>query len=151
MQLVTMKDRTDDVPTWLTSFITSLQNLAGDLKSLNELTQKVRKLEEVINALENDKDRIEEEVGVLKMQVESLEDRDQNIINMLAYGMTEEDRENVDLLWFNDLNTDIILTDIQHNIYVSPIKKSSRITRLSKQTPRPLIMKYNDFEKEHII
>ena len=145
---------TTNIPEWATEMLNIFKGLVVELKALNAGVSKMCEMESLLAVQKNttdhlltEKDRLKNEVELLKAKVDLSEQRGRNI-NLLLHGVPEEQGEKTTEKSASIISKEVMIPlssdDIARSHRLGP--PSSHITRNTK--PRPIIIRFKDEVKK---
>ena len=143
----------DDTPAWASILITCVSDLVVEIKKINNLTERICKLEDISNVRESiigklkvENAKLKSDIVTMKQSIDSNEQKSRNIC-LLLHGIPESDNDNTDDLVVKVINDDvgvhITIDDIERTHRIDPTKSIS--TRRTK--PRAIIVRFASMRK----
>ena len=143
----------DDTPAWASILITCVSDLVVEIKKINNLTERICKLEDISNVRESiigklkvENAKLKSDIVTMKQSIDSNEQKSRNIC-LLLHGIPESDNDNTDDLVVKVINDDvgvhITIDDIERTHRIGPTKSIS--TRRTK--PRAIIVRFASMRK----
>ena len=143
------------IPSWALLLVDSMKVVVSELKTVQNITQRLVELESYKTINETVSSHLQQEnmrlcgvVNKLELKIDDLEQRSRNSC-LLFHGLQENEGENtndVAIKFMKDkLGVDIERGEIQRSHRVGP-KVDRRETRSSKPRCRPIIVRYTNFD-----
>ena len=151
----------DSIPPWALVLLQSMKGVINGLKVIDELVQRVTKLEDfkrvsetITTQLQDENKRLHDAINKLEMRVDDQEQRSRNMC-LLIHGVQESDDENTDELALAIINNDIGLNntninEIQRSHRLGP-KKQQRNLRSNKTSNRPIIVRFTNYSTRRMV
>ena len=148
-------------PPWALVLLQSMKGVINGLKVIDELVQRVTKLEDfksvsetITTQLQDENKRLHDAINKLEMRVDDQEQRSRNMC-LLIHGVQESDDENTDELALAIINNDIGLNntninEIQRSHRLGP-KKNQRNLRSNKTSNRPIIVRFTNYSTRRMV